>query len=47
MWKHTSLKLDIDKTLMHKLQKYTKIGGVLFIILGAVGIFFPTFRLNI
>lgn len=35
--------MSIDKGLMDKLQKYAKVGGVVFIILGMIGILFPTF----
>ncbi|HFQ61733.1 MAG TPA: hypothetical protein ENK39_05480 [Epsilonproteobacteria bacterium] len=43
MWNQTSLEMKINQTLVDKFKKYAKIGGVLFILLGAVGIFFPTF----
>ena len=43
MWKYRPLKIDINRVLIDKLKKYTKIGGVLFIILGTIGILFPTF----
>ena len=43
MWKYTTLEMDMNKTLVDKFKKYSKIGGSLFIILGLIGIFFPTF----
>jgi len=43
MWQHTTLEMDINKALVEKFKKYAKLGGFLFIILGAVGMFFPTF----
>ncbi len=43
MWINSTLKMNIDKELLDTFKKYAKIGGFLFIILGAIGIFFPTF----
>lgn len=43
MWKYTTLEMDINKTLIDKFKKYAKIGGILFIFLGIIGILFPTF----
>jgi len=44
MWiNSTTLKLDLDQEVLDTFKKYAKIGGFLFIILGAIGIFFPTF----
>ncbi|SFV75308.1 hypothetical protein MNB_SM-3-36 [hydrothermal vent metagenome] len=42
MWKHSTFEIDLNQTLINKFRKYSKIGGILFIILGLVGIFFPT-----
>ena len=44
MWKwneNLNLEMNINKNLVDSFKKYSKIGGVLFIILGAVGIAFP------
>ncbi|MCF6309988.1 MAG: DUF308 domain-containing protein [Sulfurimonas sp.] len=43
MWKYTPLQMDINKVLVDKFKKYAKVGGALFLILGTVGILFPTF----
>lgn len=43
MWINSTLKMNIDKDILDTFKKYAKIGGFLFIILGAIGIFFPTF----
>ena len=43
MWINSTLKMDFDKDILDTFKKYAKIGGFLFIILGAIGIFFPTF----
>jgi len=43
MWKYTSLEIEMNKALINKFKKYSKIGGILFIILGLIGILFPTF----
>ena len=44
MWKwneNLNLEMNINKNLIDSFKKYSKIGGVLFILLGAVGIAFP------
>jgi len=44
MWIHsTTFKLNLDQDVLDAFKKYAKIGGFLFVILGAIGIFFPTF----
>ena len=43
MWNHKSVLLNVDDRLLNKLKKYSKIGGVLFLILGLIGIIFPSF----
>jgi len=43
MWKYTTLEMDMNKTLIDKFKKYSKVGGVVFILLGIVGVLFPTF----
>ncbi|SFV68779.1 hypothetical protein MNB_SV-10-1082 [hydrothermal vent metagenome] len=46
MWNwnsNLSLEMNINKNLVDNFRKYAKISGTLFIILGAVGIIFPTF----
>ena len=44
MWKwneNLNLEMNINKNLIDSFKKYSKIGGILFILLGAVGIAFP------
>ncbi len=43
MWKYTTLEMDMNKTLVDKFKKYSKVGGTIFILLGIVGVLFPTF----
>jgi len=46
MWKwHKNLNLEanINKNLVDHFKKHAKIGGTLFVLLGAVGILFPAF----
>ena len=43
MWKYTPSQIDINEGIIDKLQKYAKVGGVIFLILGTIGILFPTF----
>ncbi|HFU77849.1 MAG TPA: DUF4225 domain-containing protein [Epsilonproteobacteria bacterium] len=43
MWKYTSLEMRMNKEMLDKFKKYSKIGGILFILLGIVGVLFPTF----
>ncbi len=43
MWINSTIKLNLDKDVVDTFKKYAKIGGFLFVILGAIGIFFPTF----
>ncbi len=43
MWHYKTTEVDINNTLIDKFKKYAKIGGVVFILLGLVGIFFPTY----
>ncbi|HHS93317.1 MAG TPA: hypothetical protein ENK82_08210 [Campylobacterales bacterium] len=42
MWKYSILEIDLDDTLIKKIKKYSKIGGVVFLLLGLVGMIFPT-----
>lgn len=42
MWKYRSTQIDIDRVFIDKLNKYAKVGGVVFLLLGVVGILFPT-----
>ena len=44
MWKwneELNLEMNINKNLVDSFKKYSKIGGVLFILLGLIGIAFP------
>ncbi|MFT7004776.1 MAG: uncharacterized membrane protein HdeD (DUF308 family) [Sulfurimonas sp.] len=43
MWKFTSLQMSMDKVSVDKFKKYARVGGILFLILGLIGIIFPTF----
>ena len=43
MWKYTTLEMSMNKTLIDTFKKYAKIGGILFIVLGIIGMVFPTF----
>ncbi len=46
MWNwntHISTGMNINKSLVASFKKYAKISGTAFILLGAAGIFFPTF----
>jgi len=43
MWKYTTPEIDLNRALVDKFKKYAKIGGVLFILLGVIGVLFPTF----
>lgn len=46
MWKwndQLNLEMNINKNLVDNFKKYSKISGITFIILGSVGIIFPTF----
>lgn len=43
MWNHKTLEMDINNTLLEPFKKYTKIGGILFLALGLIGIIFPVF----
>ena len=43
MWNNSTLQIEINRNIVSKLKKYAKISGILFIILGTLGIFFPTF----
>ena len=43
MWNYTSLQISANKALVDRFKKYAKISGIVFIILGLVGIFYPTF----
>jgi len=45
MWqwnKQANIEIDINKNLVENFKKYSKISGVLFIILGSIGIIFPS-----
>ena len=42
-WKRAvNAKLNINKEVLERFKKHAKIGGILFMILGAVGILYPT-----
>ncbi len=43
MWNYSAFKFkfEIDKNLIEKFKKYATIGGIIFILLGLAGIFFP------
>jgi len=43
MWNNSTLQIEINRSIVSNLKKYAKISGILFIILGTLGIFFPTF----
>ncbi len=43
MWINSTLEMNLNKSIIDTFKKYAKIGGFLFIILGLIGIFFPTF----
>lgn len=43
MWKYTQLQMNINKDTIEKFRKYAKVGGIFFLILGVIGILFPTF----
>jgi len=46
MWKwhkNLNLEININKNLIDNFKKHAKMGGTLFILLGAVGILFPVF----
>ena len=46
MWKwnnELNLEMNINKNLVDNFKKYSKISGIVFIVLGSVGIIFPTF----
>jgi uncharacterized membrane protein HdeD (DUF308 family) len=43
MWNNSTLQIEINRSIVSKLKKYAKISGVLFILLGMLGILFPTF----
>jgi uncharacterized membrane protein HdeD (DUF308 family) len=40
MW---NIQVDGDKEIFERLQKHAKISGIIFVILGLIGIFFPVF----
>jgi len=43
MWNHKNILIGVDDALFDKLKKYSKIGGILFLVLGLMGIIFPSF----
>ena len=43
MWINSTLKMNIDQEVLDKFKKYAKAGGIVFMLLGLVGIIFPTF----
>ncbi len=43
MWNHKSILIGVDNSLLEKFKTYSKVGGVLFLILGAIGMIFPSF----
>ena len=43
MWKYSHVQINLNKVLVDKFKKYAKIGGIVFMLLGMVGILFPTF----
>ncbi len=45
MWKwneNLNIEMALNKSLVESFKKYSKVGGILFIILGILGIIFPT-----
>jgi uncharacterized membrane protein HdeD (DUF308 family) len=43
MWNHKNILIGVDDELLKKFKKYSKIGGILFLLLGTIGIAFPSF----
>ena len=43
MWNHKNILIGVDDALLDKFKKYSKIGGILFLVLGLIGIIFPSF----
>jgi uncharacterized membrane protein HdeD (DUF308 family) len=43
MWNHKNILIGVDDKVFDKLKKYSKIGGILFLVLGLIGIIFPSF----
>jgi len=43
MWNNSTFQIDLNRTIVSKLKKYAKVAGILFVILGVLGIVFPTF----
>jgi len=43
MWNNSTFQIELNRSIVSKLKKYAKISGILFIILGVLGIVFPTF----
>jgi len=43
MWKYSTLEMSMSKTLIDSFMKYSKIGGTVFILLGIIGMLYPTF----
>ena len=43
MWNHKNINIEIDKSIVDTFKKYSKIGGVLFLFLGVIGMVFPAF----
>ena len=44
MWNHSTLSPEIrlNQTIIQRFKKYAKISGVVFIVLGLVGVLFPS-----
>jgi len=43
MWNHRNVLIGVDDKVFDTLKKYSKIGGILFLVLGFIGIVFPSF----
>jgi uncharacterized membrane protein HdeD (DUF308 family) len=43
MWNNSTLQIELNRNIVNKLKKYATVSGIIFIILGTLGIFFPTF----
>ena len=43
MWINSRVKMDINQKVLDKFKKYAKAGGIIFMLLGLLGIIFPTF----
>jgi len=43
MWNNKSILIGVDDALLERFKKYSKFGGILFLVLGLIGIVFPSF----